>query len=216
MLDFATRVSYNKSDIYVGKQNKGIHMSKKGEATKQIIKEQAIKLFAKKGFKDVTMKDICEATQLSRGGLYLHYGSTRQIFAEIIDDLMNYQDNEFSEKIAQGLPAKEILLQVLERYKNEMLDIQGSLSVAIFEFFSTAPFSNENALLKQYEKSLTMWQQLLEYGIERKEFNAIDTHAIFDLIVFSYQGVRMYGTLMPIDEQIPEHIIALIKAVLLS
>ena len=190
-------------------------MSKKGEATKRIIKEHAIKLFAEKGFKDITMKDICEATELSRGGLYLHYGSTRQIFAEIIDDLMSYQNNEFCEKMEQGLSAKEILSQVLERYQNEMMDTRGSLSVAIFEYFSTEPLSNENALLKQYEKSHLMWRQLLTYGIERKEFKTVDIDAIFDLIVFSYQGVRMYGTLIPINEQIPVHIISLIKTILL-
>lgn len=30
-------------------------MSKKGEATKRIIKEHAIKLFAERGFKDITI-----------------------------------------------------------------------------------------------------------------------------------------------------------------
>ena len=58
-------------------------MSKKGDLTKQRIKEQAIKIFAQRGFKDVTMKDICGGTGLSRGGLYLHYSSTRQIFDDI-------------------------------------------------------------------------------------------------------------------------------------
>ena len=55
----------------------------------------------------------------------------------------------------------------------------------------------------------------MEYGIGRKELNAVDVDAVFDLIVFSYQGVRMYGTLMPIDERTPEHIISLIKTILL-
>lgn len=190
-------------------------MSKKGDLTKQHIKEQAIKLFARRGFKDVTMKDICEATGLSRGGLYLHYGSTRQIFSEIVDDLMNAQSDEFSEKIGQGISAKEILLQVLERYKREMTDAQGSLSVAIYEFFSADTSKQDNALLRQYQKSHSMWKRLLEYGINRKELNAVDVDAVFDLIVFSYQGVRMYGTLMPIDERTPEHIISLIKTILL-
>ena len=190
-------------------------MSRKGDLTKQHIKEQSIKLFAQRGFKDVTMKDICDVTELSRGGLYLHYSSTRQIFSEIIDDLMNAQGDEFSEKIEQGLSAKEILLQVLERYKNEMLDTQGSLSVAIYEFFSADTSKQDNALFQQYQKSYLIWKQLLEYGINRKEFNAIDIDAIFDLIVFSYQGVRMYSTLMTIDERTPNNIIALIKTILL-
>ena len=107
-------------------------MGKKGDLTKRHIKEQAMTLFAEKGFKDVTMKDVCEAAGLSRGGLYLHYGSTGQIFAEIIDDLMNAQKDEFSEKIGQVASAKEILQQVFERYKNEMMDTKGALSVAIY------------------------------------------------------------------------------------
>ena len=191
-------------------------MSQKGELTRRNIKAQAIKLFVKRGFKDVTMKDICEATQLSRGGLYLHYGSTRQIFAEIIDDLMGCQEDEFSEKISNNISAKTILTDVLERYEREMKDSQGALSVAIYEFFSSENASENNALAKQYQKSRVMWRQLLEYGIERGEFNAVDVDAVFDLIVFSYQGVRMYSTLMQIDEEIPNNIVTMLKKIVLK
>lgn len=74
-------------------------MGTKGEKTKRIICENAFQLFAEKGFKDVTMKDICEKTGLSRGGLYRHYENTGQIFLEIIRVLMADQQNEFEEKI---------------------------------------------------------------------------------------------------------------------
>ena len=103
-------------------------MSQKGEKTRQNIKDQAMKLFAQRGFKDVTMKDICEATQLSRGGLYLHYGSTRQIYAEILDDRMGCQDDEFSEKRSNSISAEMTLPDVLDRYAKEMRDYQGALS----------------------------------------------------------------------------------------
>lgn len=190
-------------------------MGRKGDLTKQHIKNQAMRLFAERGFKYVTMKDVCEAARLSRGGLYLHYESTRQIFSEIVDDLMNAQKDEFCEKIAQGVSAKVILLQVLERYKKEMADARGSLSVAIYEFFSSVTAKQENALYLQYQKSYLMWRQLLEYGIARKEFKNVDVGAVFDLIVFAYQGVRMYSTLMPIGERTPEHIVSMIKTLLL-
>lgn len=74
-------------------------MSKKGDRTKQFIKEKAKILFAEKGFKIVTMKDICEATGLSRGGLYRHYNSTHVIFSEIISEFLDDQNNLFSESI---------------------------------------------------------------------------------------------------------------------
>lgn len=44
-------------------------MSLRGDKTKQEIRDKAYQLFAEKGFKEVTMKDICERTGLSRGGL---------------------------------------------------------------------------------------------------------------------------------------------------
>ena len=40
-------------------------MGKKGDATKAAIRNTALHLFIRKGFKDVTMKDICEAAGLS-------------------------------------------------------------------------------------------------------------------------------------------------------
>lgn len=39
--------------------------NKRGEETRQLIKKSACSLFAGKGFKQVTMKDICEAANLS-------------------------------------------------------------------------------------------------------------------------------------------------------
>ena len=82
------------------------------------------------------MKDICEATGLSRGGLYCHYDSTARIFDEILNDFMDTQDEEFRSKMQEGMSAVEILDDVLDRYRAEMIDREASLSVAIFEYFS--------------------------------------------------------------------------------
>lgn len=191
-------------------------MGRKGVLTKLNIKNQSIKVFVRKGFKNVTMKDICEATNLSRGGLYRYYSDTRQIFTEIINDIMNNQRDEFSESIERHLSAKDILLNVFDRYKSEMQDSQNSLSVAIYEFFSSESGKNENVMAQQYEKSREMWKRLLEYGIERGEFNVINVDAVFDLIVFSYQGVRMCGTISPINEAIPNRIIDMLKKIILK
>lgn len=192
-------------------------MGKKGEDTKKLIRERAAYLFAQKGFKNVTMKDICAATGLSRGGLYRHYDSTRQIFLEIIEALMGAQDNELTEKMNAGLPASQILNEILERYRKEMLDNAASLSVAIYEFFSEN-YSNgqDNLLLKQYQYSVDMWNEFLSYGIKRGEFKTVDCIEVIDIILFSYQGVRMYSTIIPLDEQIPARIINQIKKILLT
>ena len=191
-------------------------MGAKGEKTRQLICMEAYKLFSKKGYKDVTMKDICDHTGLSRGGLYRHYASTEQIFLEIVTALLDSQKNEFEEKIEKGVPAAKILEDILTKYEGEMLDGENSLSLAIYEFFSLGRIAkSENSLSRQYLASKKMWVELINYGIKTKEFKETDPEAVFDLIVFSYQGVRMYSVLMPIDEKIPKRIIDMVKKLLL-
>ena len=192
-------------------------INKRGEETRKLIKKCACGLFASKGFKQVTMKDICEAASLSRGGLYCHYESTQEIFKEIINDFMSRQEDIFSEKIGQNIPAKEILNEVLEKYKAEMLDGQASLSLAIYEYFSIADVSEtESELNTQYLASFKAWKNLLDYGIQTGEFNPVDIRPVFDLIIFSYQGVRMYSKLMSINEEIPQGIIEQIRKIIVK
>ena len=185
-------------------------MSKKGSETKRLIKEQAYKLFAIRGFKDVTMKDICEITGLSRGGLYRHYDSTDQIF-------LVAQNNSFKEKMEEKIPAPQILDEILQKYRDEMIDSESSLSIAIYEYFSSKKIEgNDNLLIKQYKASFNSWDALIQYGISRKEFNQVDIAGVFDLLVFAYQGVRMYSQLMNIDDSVPEKIIEQIKKILIK
>ena len=190
-------------------------MNKRGLETRKHIKNCAYALFADKGFKQVTMKDICDAAKLSRGGLYCHYDSTRQIFQEMIDEMTGGQGQEIDSKISQNLSAVAILDDILNKYEHEMLDSQASLSVAIYEYFSMRdPADQNNTLYEQYVMSANTWKKLMQYGIDREEFNEVDISAVFDLIVFSYQGVRMYSRLMPIDPKIPAGITKEIKKIL--
>ena len=192
-------------------------MSKKGNETKRLIKEQAYKLFAIRGFKDVTMKDICEITGLSRGGLYRHYDSTDQIFSEIIETCLVAQNNSFKGKMEAKIPAPQILDEILQKYRDEMIDSESSLSIAIYEYFSRKKIEgNDNLLIKQYKASFNSWDALIQYGISRKEFNQVDIAGVFDLFVFAYQGVRMYSQLMNIDDSVPEKIIEQIKKILIK
>ena len=88
-------------------------MSARGDKTRKDIKEKAYRLFAEKGFKDVTMQDICERTGLSRGGLYRHYESTEQIFLEIVNGFSDAQHIEIYGNIQKLIPAAEILVDLL-------------------------------------------------------------------------------------------------------
>mgnify|MGYP002510367221 CR=1 FL=1 len=191
-------------------------MSLKGEKTKQEIREKACQLFAEKGFKEVTMKNICELTGLSRGGLYRHYESTGQIFLEIVNAFSDRQKKEVLAKIQRRIPATTILEELLSKYASEMIDSETSLSLAIYEFYSNPAISKEdNSVKRQYEVSKSTWIELINYGIGTKEFHPVNPESVFNVVIFSYQGVRMYSRLMKMDNEIPVQIVNEIKRLLL-
>lgn len=191
-------------------------MSLRGDKTKQEIRDAAYRLFAEKGFKEVTMKDICERTGLSRGGLYRHYESTGQIFQEIIDTFSAKQKDEVFMKIEQKVPAVEILEGLLSKYEKEMNDCENSLSLAICEYYSNPAIPKEdNSVKRQYEISKSTWNALIDYGMGTKEFRRVNPESVFHVLVFAYQGVRMYSRLMDLDWDIPAQIRKEIKRLLL-
>ena len=184
-LDKTTCVTHNIKRHKCFKKERGDDMSLKGEKTKQGIKEKACQLFVEKGFKEVTMKDICELTGLSRGGLYRHYESTGQIFLEIVNSFSDRQRKEVLAKIHRHIPATTILEELLSKYASEMIDFETSLSLAI------------------------------NYGIGTKEFHPVNPESVFNVAIFAYQGVRMYSRLMKMDNEIPIQIMNEIKRLLL-
>ena len=93
-------------------------MSKKGNKTKQKIIDEASILFAKRGYSAITMKDICESSLLSRGGLYRHFSSTKEIFIAMLDRDFNENDRAVKEAIANNISAKIIFEYYLNHEKN--------------------------------------------------------------------------------------------------
>lgn len=184
-------------------------MSSKGIQTKESIRQTAYELFAEKGFTAVTMKDVCEACGLSRGGLYRHYSSTRQIFEEILAELSDSDFDFIQDSIGKGVPADVILEHILTNMQQEMQEDDRTLSYAIYEYSRVCDNSYLAALNR---KAVEKWRLLLTYGISRGEFAMVEPGQMTDIILYVYQGVRMWSRVLPIPAQTVENIIDKIQS----
>ena len=182
-------------------------MGNKGNKTKEKILQEAYLLFAEKGFKAVTMTDICEKTGLSRGGLYRYYSGTEQIFSEIIS-----REYMISDRIEKKESATSILEDMLEAIRCEILEKELSLSLAIYEY---ANIGNEDFFIKVNDQAKLRWTSLLTYGINNGEFNPVNVPQVVDLILYYYQGLRMWSRVIPFDQRAAENYVNSIKQLLL-
>ncbi len=188
-------------------------MTSKKERTRELILEASYQLFAKYGFNKITMKDICEAANLSRGGLYSHFSSTKEVFEAILEKINQKDEMNFYEEIEQGVPATEILNNALVLMEDEMNHPEDSLSLAMYEYAGSV----EADLMEHFNKiGEEKWTALVEYGIARSEFNSVNVKEIVNIILYAYQGVRMWSRIVTMTPETFESITSHIKKQLIK
>ena len=136
------------------------------------------------------------------------YAGTEEIFSEILSE-----EYVIADRIEKKEKASAILEDMLEAIKAEIMDKELSLSLAIYEY---ANLGNEDFFANINDRAKKRWMSLLEYGMETKEFKAVDTEQISDLILYYYQGLRMWSRVILFDEQVAEHYVRTVKQLLLK
>ena len=114
-------------------------MIKKGDQTRSAILETARALFSEKGYAAVTMKDFCDRLGISRGGLYRHFASTKEIFIAMLELDKESTAVKLDQAIEAGVPARQIFDYFILQQKQEIQQGGGQLSVAVYEFCIANP-----------------------------------------------------------------------------
>ena len=168
-------------------------MAGKREKTRESIIDASYPLFAGKGFKQVTMKDVCEVTGMSRGGLYSHFSGTDELFEAVLENITEKSSMDFREEFKKGTSAVEILQKALSDMEEEMKHPEDSLNIALYEYAETV---NNDMMERLNRNAEEKWKKLIRYGIKRGEFQDVNVDEIVNVILYSYQGIRMWSRII--------------------
>lgn len=167
-------------------------MGEKSLQKRKHILEMARKVFVEKGFKLVTMKDIVEACEISRGGLYLYFNNTSEIFLEIMKQEPRGLEDIFSVSITEEATAAEILILFLMEQKKELLCREDTMTQAVYEFyFDNKLLTKDNMLKRRFDSSVKILQKLIETGVENGEFYCEDCEGAARSIMFVLEGLKI-------------------------
>ena len=177
-------------------------MGEKSVQKRQYILETARKVFAEKGFKRVTMKDIVEACDISRGGLYLYFNSTEEVFAEVLKMESEEADDLFSDSIKEDSTASDILMLFLKEQKKEILRKKDTLTQATYEFyFENKSAKKDNVLKQQFDSAVKVLQRLIEMGVESGEFRCEHPEGTARNIMYVLEGLRISAQIRGISPE---------------
>ncbi len=146
----------------------GKFQRKSKEERMQEIRNSAIKVFVKKGYRNTTMEDIINETTLSKGGFYRYYKNKKDILIDIMRLGNQHRLNKFK-KLYNDIAEKTSLNKVM-------------LNFTLNKLFDEKPFVDLYVMFISeiiYDESI----KELFYEIEKESFNNV-----IDLIKDNYSS----------------------------
>lgn len=185
------------------------------EARRQQILDAAWACFARKGYHQTTMQDICRESGLSPGAIYRYFASKETILKVINDrsqEMARALAEETRSQTSGPLDTLEIIGQtMLSPFDDPMFETITRVNIEIFP-----EFLRDEVLRKGMRKELAFWRRLLTQLLsEAKEGGQLkpqaDPGSLAALLICAWEGLRHYNLLDP-DNFKPERLIELVEA----
>mgnify|MGYP001190890275 FL=1 len=162
--------------------------------SKNRIMDAALQVFVSKGYSDTRMDDIVEMSGLSKGAIYHHYKSKKDLFISLIEHWENFSfPNIFDkdlDKISSADALRAIVNDIVITFKKNK-----HVFLAELEFWSLANHDEDVRLKTKslYVKLLNLFKNIIKKGIDRGEFKNIDENIGALSIMTSIQGVIWFS-----------------------
>ncbi len=164
----------------------------------------AAQLFAERGFKNTTVRDIADAAGILSGSLYHHFDSKESMVDELLDSFQTDLWTQYDAIEASDLTPKQ-KLEAIVRASFEAIGEHRS-EVAIFQSDALylATFERFDYLIERNRKFRVLWTGLLEAGVASGELRAdLDVQLVYrflrDTVWVAVRWYRPGGTLTPAD-----------------
>lgn len=184
-------------------------MGDKSLQKRNLIVEAARDVFFRRGYKGVTMKDIVEACGISRGGLYLYFSNTKELFEAVLERENKTLTSVLESPAVKEASPGEILLMYLEEQKKDILKKKGNLTAATYEYL----FENKSAK-NCFDKEVRALEQLIVDGVNEEWMICESPAEAARNIVYAIEGMKVTAQTMEVTAQTVDNQIAYIMGTL--
>lgn len=192
-------------------------MPTKSSIKRELILDSAKQVFIQKGFNRVTMKDIIEKCNISRGGIYLYYSTVDEIFIEVVKKHNRAKIDGIRYSIENSTDFHQLIDSFFEEQKEKLLNMDKSLYAAMIEFcFSHKNISDRDFYTEQFFNTKNIILELLKFGQKSKLITTPDIDAIANTILFLIEGLRSLAVASGISQELAESQLQICKRMVYS
>ena len=164
----------------------------KEERRDQII-SAAITCFSEKGYYEASMDEIAKAANLSKGSLYWHFKSKRDLFQSLVERWLQEFTDSLGTTLENAATAGEKLRMMIDAVKSNAA-AQPELARAQLEFYALAVRDEEFKawLHENYLADSRFLESILRQGIEDGEFREVPVDSAARMIMAYLDGALLH------------------------
>jgi AcrR family transcriptional regulator len=158
------------------------------------ILRAALSCFARKGYHQATMDDIVQEAGLSKGGVYWHFGSKKELLVAMLEMVGEDMETLFLEAMQDGGGVEAKLRTLFDVFAAFVAtgEFQELMPVLIDAWVQNRQDKEINALgLQMYETFRRPIVELIEEGMRSGEFKRIDASTLAGIIIAIYDGLMV-------------------------
>lgn len=172
------------------------HRKQMREEKKQHILNCSRKVFSEKGYARVTMQDLVDASQISRGGIYLYFKSVEEVFRELLLQRERTVIEDVKALISQNLSFDDLFEEYLKLQKTRLRHIDDSLIQAMYEYHFTEDNEASSSLRdQQVANAQETIRLVIDYGRQKGCIEAKDVDVVVEHIMLTIEGLNIYALL---------------------
>ncbi len=181
-------------------------MATKKEEKKNVIIENTLKLFSKKGFYNTTIPDIAKSMKMSVGNMYNYFKSKEELAKYAIKYSTNVLAVELRDINQMDISSRDKIYVFTKKYLENV-----QKSPEVIEYFLRVYLSNREVFNKDCEGFLcvsefvTEVMILLDEGVSKKEFRQQEFFPAFAMIMGALGGFAFLWGEKVLDKDILEY-----------
>jgi phosphopantothenate--cysteine ligase len=167
-----------------------------------LILDGARSVFQRKGFLAVSMKDIIDECNISRGGLYLYFASVDEVFLAVIARRVEHRFSEVIKAKENNTDFFQLLDMYFQEQKRRLLELETSLLRATYEYLFTHQDSEDTRFqAEQTAYTTKTMTEILQLGVQQKALRNENIEAIAENFVYTIEGLSVLSLLGGLGEE---------------
>ena len=171
-------------------------MQQRSEETRSRILASSTNCFAKHGFNETSIQQICQEAGVSKGAFYHHFPSKQALFMELLKGWLDSLELTFASSQQESVP--ETLMYMTGILPAVITSANDQLPMFL-EFWLEASRDQKiwEVTISPYHQYQKYFENLIQRGVEEGSFAPVDPKPAAKMIVSMAVGLLLQGLLDP-------------------